>query len=182
MNHLIKFSSQSFWSTYRFVPSSEPKQPVRLFASPLGQYGQGFGHGHPLSEADTNLRESGRLSYGSQPSEIMAVAWDIWGCEKDRRHLYDTGTWSWDFAHSLLPISPLSGLNPVHGAVEMNLQDGHLRSYFEYAPGALSIPSGASFHIQLLFQEKYDFRDECFARFFIYGKLPNAVELGAGRV
>jgi hypothetical protein len=177
MEHFIKFSHQSLWSTYRFVPSSEPKQPIRLFAAALGQYGQGFGHGNPLSEAETNLREGGRIPGGGQPLEITAVAWDLWGCERDRRHLYDTGTWSWDFAHTLLSGSPLSGLCPVNGGVAMDISDGHLRSYIEYPAGALSIPGAATFNISLRFKDEYKFKDECFARFFIYGKLLNAIEV-----
>lgn len=175
MEHFIKFSDQSLWSTYRFVPSKEPTQPVRLFAAALGQYGQGFGHGNPLSEAETNLREGGRCPSG-QALGVAAVAWDLWGCEKDRRHLYDTGTWSWDLVSTNLSGSPLSGLRPISTGVEMDIKDGHLRSYHTYSEGGFSLPGNTTFNIQLRFKEKYEFRDECFARFFIYGKLQNAIE------
>lgn len=112
------------WSTYRFVPSKEPTKDVRLFAASLGQYGQGFGHGQPLRHANTNCREAGRTNGVSL--NVTGVAWDLWGCERDIRNLYDTSSWCWDFITTRLDGSPLSGLRPISSGEGMASEDGHL--------------------------------------------------------
>ena len=166
----IQVSDVPMWSTYRFVPSGkEIPSDIRLFNASIGQYGQGFGHGHALSLCDTNVREQGKIADG-YPMEVTAVAWDVWGCERDRRHIYDTGTWSWDFIRIRFIVSPLSGLRHISDSGGVVTADGHLRSCHEYPEGAMFLPGGTSFNILFQIDTEYKFRDECFVRFFLYGK------------
>lgn len=169
------YTNVPMWSTYRFVPSGKDiPDNVRLFSASIGQYGQGFGHGHALDICDTNAKEQGQI-YANM--EVTAVSWDVWGCERDRRHIYDTGTWSWDFVAVRCSGSPFSGFRSISGDGGVLGADGHLRSYYEYEAGAFLLPIGTSFNILLQLDKSYRFRDECFVRFFIYGKQTAALGL-----
>lgn len=49
-------------------------------------------------------------------------------------------------------------------------------SYYSYPENGLILPPNESFQITLSVDEDYRFRDECFARFFLYGRF-KAIEI-----
>jgi len=177
--NLIRLSDAHFWSTFRFVPGHEYKSDtVRLFTTPIGQYGQGFAHGRAMYLADTNLKESGQILRNTSLL-VTAVSWDIWGVKADREHLYTTGAWSWDFSHTLVSIAPATTVKiDQHSKVEFNPEAvyGHLRGVYSYEKG-LVIPANTHFGVNLSRDASYKWHDEAFVRFHIFGST-TPIEIG----
>jgi hypothetical protein len=168
----ISFNSFHLWSTLRLVPSSKDDSG-RLFTASLGQYGQGFGHGHALSSGDTNLREVGRVPVG-KPASIKLVAWNIIGCSKDQEHLYLTGSLSWDFISTFLPISPLSAaLVSEDGSILERRNE--IEGIWGSCPVNLSLSSSDTFAVLARWGGGHKFRDECFLRVHLIGDHSPAV-------
>ena len=72
--NLFRYGEQTIWSTQMFQGSAGGAVALangtfRVFTTPLGQVGQGFGNA--LSIAETNLKEGGRIPSG--------VAYDVFG-------------------------------------------------------------------------------------------------------
>ena len=68
--NVFRFGEQTLWSSL-FLPNAGPvaNGTFRVFTTPLGQQGQGFGQA--LSIAETNLKEGGRIPSG--------IAFDCFG-------------------------------------------------------------------------------------------------------
>jgi hypothetical protein len=68
--NVFRFGEQTLWSSL-FLPAGQPlaNGVNRVFTTPLGQQGQGFGQA--LSIAETNLKEGGRIPSG--------IAFDCFG-------------------------------------------------------------------------------------------------------
>jgi hypothetical protein len=71
--NLFRYGEQTIWSTQMFQGAAGgltiSNGTFRVFTTPLGQVGQGFGNA--LSIAETNLKEGGRIPSG--------VAYDVFG-------------------------------------------------------------------------------------------------------
>jgi hypothetical protein len=66
---LFRFGETSLWSTQLLGTVAQANQTYRLFTTPIGQVGQGFGQALTISE--TSLKEGGRVPAG--------VAYDVFG-------------------------------------------------------------------------------------------------------
>ena len=68
--NLFRFGEQTIWSTqYHAGATALAQTTSRLFTTPIGQVGQGFGL--QMTIAETNLKEGGRVPSG--------VAYDVFG-------------------------------------------------------------------------------------------------------
>jgi hypothetical protein len=75
--NVYRFGEQTLWSTLFLVEGAAIANGTnRLFTTPLGQQGQGFGAG--LSIAETNLKEGGRIPSG--------IAFDCFGISTSVAH------------------------------------------------------------------------------------------------
>ena len=68
--NLFRYGEQTLWSTQLFAGGTSPANTNnRLFATPIGQVGQGFVNA--LSIGETNIKEGGRIPSG--------IAYDVFG-------------------------------------------------------------------------------------------------------
>jgi hypothetical protein len=125
--NLFRFGEQTIWST-QFHSATAPlaSGTFRLFTTPLGQVGQGFGQA--LSIGETNLKEGGRVPSG--------VAYDVFGvaCQVEESstlneqsgvatlnlpinspeavgnlvNIIQNGILSWDFTQTQVDICPIT--------------------------------------------------------------------------
>ncbi len=74
-NRLFRYGEQTLWSS-QFLAGTSPvaNQQFRLFTTPIGQVGQGFGL--PLSRSETNLTVGGQLPQ-AQAFDVFGVALQI---------------------------------------------------------------------------------------------------------
>lgn len=185
---MLFFDTTNLWSTYRFYPSS-PRQssPVYLFTTALGQQGQGFDCGRGMSEAETNMKEGGRIPApnGSEQIELTGLWWDIFGCSADRQHLYNTGSLSLDFCTIRLDLAPASldayGEKPAISATHaVNEAEHVLRGSIQLKAPIMFSPQD-TFRISFSYDPlNHRFRDECFLRCFMQIRYPRLVEIKRG--
>jgi len=106
--NVYRFGEQTLWSTL-FVAQGAAiaNGTFRLFTTPLGQQGQGFGAG--LSIAETNLKEGGRIPSG--------IAFDCFGISTSVAHSAlgsdDPGTANGSFAFPIDTTARIANLNNI---------------------------------------------------------------------
>ena len=125
--NLFRFGEQTIWSTqFHAAGATIASGTFRLFTTPLGQVGQGFGQA--LSIGETNLKEGGRVPSG--------VAYDVFGvaCQVEESstlneqssvatlnlpinspeavgnlvNIIQNGILSWDFTQTQVDICPVT--------------------------------------------------------------------------
>jgi len=136
---LFRFGETSIWSSFAFAGAAAMPNQNRLFSTPQGQQGQGYGAA--LSLAETNLREGGRVPSG--------VAYDVFGvaCQvmhgnqaavagatfggaadipaeiNDIQNVLNNVVLSWDFTQTVVEIAPVALIGQgggVFGAIAQN--------------------------------------------------------------
>ena len=175
--NLFRFGEQTIWSTQFFAGAAALAQTVnRLFTTPIGQVGQGFGL--QMTIAETNLKEGGRVPsgvaydvFGVATSVVGAsAAADVAGTTLDRA--FDTqplarelinqqqnGVLSWDFTQTQVDICPviLAGAGGgAFGSVSQNAagaNTGQLNngngSIWMYRKHPVALPGNSTFSIIL---------------------------------
>jgi len=130
---LFRYGEQALWSTQLFAANSTVAgNSYRLFSTGLGQAGQGFAQ---LSEAETSLREGGRIPAGQ--------AFDVFGISC---HIY-MGVTS---GAGVLTLSTPTDTSPLIGNL-LNLQNNSvlqwsfLNTVIDVAPTALVGAGGGAF-------------------------------------
>ena len=110
---VLRVGEQAIWSTNRIAVGAVASQQFRLFSTPLGQQGQGFGNA--LSISETNLKEGGRIPSGlafdclgiafiPQPGDLAGGhAVDVLA---DVQTLTRHGVLSWDFLQTVIDVAP----------------------------------------------------------------------------
>lgn len=175
--NLFRYGEQSLWSTVRFAPSAALASTTsRLFTTPIGQQGQGFGQA--LSIGETNLKEGGRIPTG--------VAYDVFGVsahfmcgtsgnnefelpvDDDEKigvlvNFLNNGVLSWDFTQTSVDIAPLHMIGAGGGAYgSVSTADtgtpatiGHMNngpgSVWLYRKHPVALPGSSTFSIVLRF-------------------------------
>lgn len=87
---LFRVGETMLWSTYRLASGQGPALP-RLFATHLGQVGQGFDR--LLKKRDTNFNGL------DLALDVNRVGWEVFGGTAcDHAAIFRDGSWSWDFA------------------------------------------------------------------------------------
>ena len=132
-SNLFRFGEITLYSTFAFPQGALANTSNRLFSTPLGQTGQGFGVA--LTVAETNLKEAGRIPSG-QAYDVFGVAGQVMGwdagantvdlpfCDMpaggagaapaaglgnvgDLQNILNNGVLLWDFTQTQVHICPL---------------------------------------------------------------------------
>jgi len=123
---VLRVGEQAIWSTNRIAAGAVASQQFRLFSTPLGQQGQGFGGA--LSIAETNLKEGGRIPSGLA-FDCMGIAFIPQAGDVVNAHAVDDlgtvqtmlrhGVLSWDFLQTVIDVAPCSLIGQGGGANAM---------------------------------------------------------------
>lgn len=200
---LFRYGEQAIWSTQLFTAGSALANTTsRLFATPLGQQGQGFAQA--LTLAETSLKEGGRIPAG--------VAFDAFGIschiyqgtagvslaqpQNDAAaignlvNLQNNGVISWDFTQTTVDVSPLHMVGAgggAFGSVSQNAagaNTGNMNngagSVWMYRKHAVALPGTSTFAILLRIGSRaaavqtYDLA----AKVALLGNYKNVIEIG----
>jgi len=110
--NIVRIGEQCFWSTQAYADTTAlADRNDRIFTTPRGQVGQGFGASLTISE--TNLKEGGRI-----PSQY---AFDVEGisCQPfytdnyvmtrvDLQNIQNYGVLAWDFTQTVIEVAPIN--------------------------------------------------------------------------
>ncbi len=175
---LFRFGETSIWSSFAFAGAGAlASSQNRLFSTPQGQTGQGYGAA--LSIAETNQREGGRVPSGVAydvygiACQVMqgnqaAVAGATFGQPADTaneiaaaQNIINNGVLSWDFTQTIVEIAPVALVGQgggLFGAVAqnaagansgaMNNGNGQVWMYRKYP---VALPGNTTFSIILSF-------------------------------
>ena len=171
---VLRLGEQSLWSAYRYASGAAlANTQQRVFGVALGNSGQGFAA--PLTIAETNMKESGRIPTGyaydcqgvaCQPytltGETANTIYPLVGA--DARNIMGNAVLQWAFQQSVIDIAPVSligqggglfGATADTGAAEggsggtrtmVNNGNGQLWVYQAIPVG---LPSSTTFTIQI---------------------------------
>lgn len=203
--NLYRFGEQTIWSAQFLAAGAIANNTFRLFATPQGQNGQGF---VPMSIAETNLKEGGRVPSG--------VAYDVFGIAcaitagttnpgvvipidsdatiGDLLNIQTNGVLTWDFTQTQVDIAPIVLVGAgggVFGAVAAattvaatNTQVGHMNngagSVWMYRKYPVALPGNSTFSILLRFgaQAPVISASASTVKIILLGYYKNIVELG----
>jgi len=177
--NIFRFGEQTLWSTL-FLPGASviANSTNRIFSTPVGQVGQGFGQA--LSIAETNLKEGGRVPAGVAydvfgiASEIvsanqaadtagitLATASNSVALISDALNLQHNGVLSWDFTQTTVDICPVilagagGGLFGALASTLNNANVGHMNNgnghIWMYRKHPVALPGNSTFSIVVRF-------------------------------
>ena len=146
-SNLFRFGEITLYSTFAFgAATALANTSNRLFATPLGQNGQGWPAGVAMSVNETNLKEGGRIPSG-QAYDVFGVAaqvlafdtnnntldqaWNVSGAAggavqglvNDLQNIVSNSVLVWDFTQTVVFICPLmlaGAGGGLFGAVSQN--------------------------------------------------------------
>lgn len=171
---IIRIGEQALWSTQRYPTATAlANTSARVFTTPRGQVGQGFGAA--LTLAETNLKEGGRVP-GGFAFDVDAIAlqpYTLTGTTpntifplvgEDARNMMSNLVVQWDFIQTIIDVAPAAligqgggifGATADTGAAEgagggtrtlLNNGNGQL---WLYRDTPVSLPSNSTFAILL---------------------------------
>jgi len=115
-----RYGEQAYWSALRYTAGQAVASTnQRSFTTPLNQQGQGFGR--PLSIAETNQRESGRIS-SQRAFTTKAIACQVWNEDtspivyQDVLNFLANSVLQWRFNEAIIEVAP-TWLVPAGGGV-----------------------------------------------------------------
>ena len=175
--NIFRFGEQTIWSTLLLPAATVIANGTnRIFSTPVGQVGQGFGAA--LSIAETNLKEGGRVPAG--------VAYDVFGVASeitsssttadtgtigtatnsvnliaDALNIQHNGVLSWDFTQTTVDICPIilagagGGLFGALASTLNNVNVGHMNNgnghIWMYRKHPVALPGNSTFSIVIRF-------------------------------
>lgn len=105
---LVRVYEKGLWSTQRYANAASPSE-ARLFTTPKGQVGQGFGTS--LGIAETNMRESNRVQQ-NEAMDVFGLSAYVYYIDSDgvvyldMANVLNNSVLVWDFSTSRLEIAP----------------------------------------------------------------------------
>lgn len=177
---LFRYGEQSIWSTQFFDASggalAVASSSYRLFATPIGQNGQGFS---PMSISETSLKEGGRIPAGvafdcfgischiyagtdaAMPSTTFGTPTDTQTLIGNLVNVQNSGVLAWDFLQTTVDISPIHMIGAgggAFGAVSQNAaatNSGNMNNgagtVWMYRKHAVALPGQSTFSLLLRF-------------------------------
>jgi len=178
--NLFRFGEQTIWSTqFHAAGATIASGTFRLFTTPLGQVGQGFGQA--LSIGETNLKEGGRVPSGvaydvfgvaaqvessaqsNEATQVATLANPIVapGVVSDLVNVIQNGVLSWDFTQTQVDICPVTLAGAGGGAfgavatadTGTPVTTGHLNNgnggIWMYRKHPVALPGNSTFAIVL---------------------------------
>jgi hypothetical protein len=207
--NIFRFGEQTLWSTL-FLPGASviANSTNRIFSTPVGQVGQGFGQA--LSIAETNLKEGGRVPAGVAydvfgiASEIvsanqandtagitLATASNSVALISDALNIQHNGVLSWDFTQTTVDICPviLAGAGGgLYGALASTLNNanvGHMNNgnghIWMYRKHPVALPGNSTFSIVVRFGSRaaaISANNGLTLRVTLLGYYKNVIEIG----
>lgn len=174
--NVFRFGEQAIWSTELLAASASLDNATkRLFATGVGGTGGGFTS--PLTIAETNIKEGGRIPSGSA-YDVFGVAAQVLTSDNtadsgdfdtpvdtqaligDALRVINNGVISWDFLQTQVNIAPLMMIGAgggLYGSVGTgNAADvGHMNNgngnIWMYRKSPVALPGGATFAVLLQF-------------------------------
>lgn len=205
--NIFRFGEQTLWSTLLLPASAAIANGTnRVFSTPVGQVGQGFGNA--LSIAETNLKEGGRVPAG--------VAYDVFGVASeivstsstldagtigtatnsvaliaDALNIQHNGVLSWDFTQTTVDICPIilagagGGLFGALASTLNNVNVGHLNNgnghIWMYRKHPVALPGNSTFSIVIRFGSRaaaISQANGATVRITLLGYYKNVIEIG----
>lgn len=205
--NIFRFGEQTLWSTLLLPAGSAIANGTnRIFSTPVGQVGQGFGNA--LSIAETNLKEGGRVPAG--------VAYDVFGVASeivstsstldtgtigtatnsvaligDALNIQHNGVLSWDFTQTTVDICPIilagsgGGLFGALASTLNNVNVGHLNNgnghIWMYRKHPVALPGNSTFSIVIRFGSRaaaISASNGATVRVTLLGYYKNVIEIG----
>lgn len=116
---VIRIGEQALWSSFRYTNGQAVASTQnRLFAAPRGQVAQGFAA--PLSIAETNLKEGGRVP-GGYAYDVYAMACEAFYINNraivsaDLGNVLHHSVLLWDFLQTQVEVAPVSLIGAAGG-------------------------------------------------------------------
>jgi hypothetical protein len=205
--NIFRFGEQTIWSTLLLPATAAIANGTnRVFSTPVGQVGQGFGNA--LSIAETNLKEGGRVPAG--------VAYDVFGVASeivststtadtgtigtatnsvaliaDALNIQHNGVLSWDFTQTTVDICPIilagagGGLFGALASTLNNVNVGHLSNgnghIWMYRKHPVALPGNSTFSIVIRFGSRaaaISAANGATVRVTLLGYYKNVIEIG----
>jgi hypothetical protein len=176
--NLFRYGEQAIWSTYRLPVGAIANSSNRLFATPLGQTGQGFSS-ESVTIAETSIKEGGRIPAGvafdcfglscqiyqvtAGGIGVLAVPQPIDNDEgiTNLINIQNNGVLSWDFTQTTVDICPvhMAGAGGgAFGSVSTNAaaaSTGNMNNgpgtVWMYRKHAIALPGNSTFSVLLRF-------------------------------
>lgn len=177
--NLFRFGEQSIWSSQFLKIGSIANSQERLFSTAIGGTGGGFGA--PLSIAETNIKEGGRVPSGSA-YDVYGVACQVQGAKtadgkttisqalntdadvSDLLSVIQNGVLVWDFLQTQIVIAPVImcgagggafGAVATSGVAAPGAYTGHMNNgngqIWMYRKHPVALPGSATFNVLLQF-------------------------------
>jgi hypothetical protein len=174
---LFRYGEQALWSTQLLAAGiTVAGNTYRLFSTGLGQAGQGFAQ---LSEAETSLREGGRIPAG-QAFDVFGIAAHVYmgvtsgggvltlATPTDTQALIanllnvqNNAILQWSFLNTVIDVAPIHMVGAgggAFGSVSQNAAGsnvGHMNNgagqLWLYRAAAVALPGQTVFYVQLKF-------------------------------
>jgi hypothetical protein len=203
--NLFRFGEQSIWSSQFLKIGSIANSQERLFSTAIGGTGGGFGA--PLSIAETNIKEGGRVPSGSA-YDVYGVACQVQGAKTadgkttisqalntdadiaDLLSVIQNGVLVWDFLQTQIVIAPVimcgaggGAFGAVAAAGPALAQSGHMNNgngqIWMYRKHPVALPGSATFNVLLQFGSRAaDLTQELSVRVALLGYYKNVIEIG----
>lgn len=179
--NLFRFGEITLYSSFVFAPGALANTSNRLFATPLGQNGQGLPAGVGMTISHTNLKEGGRIPSG-QAYDVYGIACQImgdgatvgatWATPFDTgaagagdvanlQNIINNGILRWDFTQTVIDICPvmLAGAGGgAFGAIAQNAAGANSGSMgngnggiWMYRKHPVALPGNTTFGVLLDF-------------------------------
>ena len=203
---LFRYGEQSIWSSqWLNGADTVASSTFRLFATPLGQQGQGFGAA--LTIAETSLKTGGMIPAGvafdcfgischfshgaTSATPTLATPADTDAQVGNILNLQNNAVLTWDFTQTQVDIAPVSLIGAgggVFGSVSQNAAGanvGHMNNgagqVWMYRKHAVSLPGQSVFSLLLRFGARAAQMNANFGiavRTSLLGFYKNAIEIG----
>ena len=207
--NIFRFGEQTLWSTLLLPAGSAIANGTnRIFSTPVGQVGQGFGNA--LSIAETNLKEGGRVPAGVA-YDVFGVASEIVSANQaadtagitigtatssvaliaDALNIQHNGVLSWDFTQTTVDICPIilagagGGLFGALASTLNNVNVGHLNNgnghIWMYRKHPVALPGNSTFSIVIRFGSRaaaISNNNGATVRVTLLGYYKNVIEIG----
>ena len=161
---LYRYGEVTVWSTFQLPAAAIVNSTNRLFTTPRGQVGQGFGAA--LTLAQTSIKEGGRVPSGlaydvfglsCDITESNGVALQTGANINDLVNIQRGGVLQWDFVQTIVDIAPVMLVGAGGGAFGAlgnaaalgNMNNGN-GAIFMYRKSPVALPGGCTFSVQLV--------------------------------
>ena len=202
--NLFRYGEQVIYSTQLHQAGAIANASFRLFATPVGQVGQGFTNA--LSIAETNLKEGGRVPAGigydifgvacsvnfasaANDTGTINTAVDTQALTQALLNVQTSGVLSWDFTQTVIDIAPVALVGAGGGvfgsvgtgnAVNVGTMNNGAGACFLYRKHPVSLPGTTTFSILLRYGSRAAAvaNNSIYVRVSLLGYYKNVIEIG----